>query len=201
MYQIFLNCMNKLKLIIKKLINIFVSLLYGHFGTGAKICRPVTLMTNRKHIFVGRNVFIRKFARIEPIVQWHDKKFNPKIEIEDNVHIEQNLHLICAEKIFIGNSTLISSFVFITDVNHVFDNISLSVIQQGLAVAPTIIEKNCFIGTGVKIMAGVHIGEHSVIGANAVVTHDIPPYSVVAGIPAKVIKKFNFETNQWEKTK
>jgi len=50
-------------------------------------------------------------------------------------------------------------------------------------------------------MAGVHIGEHSVIGANAVVTHDIPPYSVVAGIPAKVIKKFNFETNQWEKTK
>ena len=55
--------------------------------------------------------------------------------------------------------------------------------------------------TGVKIMAGVHIGEHSVIGANAVVTHDIPPYSVVVGVPAKVIKKFNFETNQWEKTK
>lgn len=186
---------------LKKIINFFLSKIYGSFGESSRIQRPITLITNKKHIFVGKNVFIRKFARIEPIIQWHDKKFNPKIEIEDNVHIEQNLHLICGEKVFIGSSTLISSFVFITDVNHVFDNISLSVIQQGLAVVPTIIEKNCFIGTGVKIMAGVHIGEHSVIGANAVVTHDIPPYSVVAGIPAKVIKKFNFETNQWEKTK
>ena len=177
-----------------------ISLFYGTFGY-SRICKPFCLVTHKKHIFIGNNVFIRSYARIEPIVKWHDKKFSPRIEIEDNVTIEQNLHLICAEKIFIGNSTLISSFVFITDVNHVFDDISLSVIQQGLAVAPTIIEKYCFIGTGVKIMAGVHIGEHSVIGANAVVTHDIPPYSVAAGIPAKVIKKFNFETNQWEKTK
>lgn len=189
------------KYIIKKIISIFLSKIYGSFGEGSRIYNPKTLISNRKRIFVGENVFIRKFARVEPIVQWHDKKFSPRIEIEDNVHIEQNLHLICAENVFIGNSTLISSFVFITDVNHVFDDVSLSVIQQGLAVAPTIIEKNSFIGTGVKIMAGVHIGEHSVIGANAVVTQDIPPYSVAAGIPAKVIKKFNFETNQWEKTK
>ena len=185
----------------KKIIRFFLSKIYGSFGEGSRIQTPVTLIANKKHIFIRKNVFIRKFARIEPVTKWHGQVFNPKIIIGDGVSFEQNLHLICAEKVFIGSSTLISSFVFITDVNHVFDDVSLSVMQQELAVIPTIIEKNCFIGTGVKIMAGVHIGEHSVIGANAVVTHDIPPYSVAAGIPAKVIKKFNFETNQWEKTK
>lgn len=188
-----------LKYSAKKLISIFFAPFYGDYGIGSKIQRPRIILVNKKHIFLGKNVCIRPYARIEPIINWHGQKFNPKIEIEDNVTIEQNIHLICAEKVFIGNSTLISSFVFITDLNHDFEDVSLSVMQQGLSVIPTIIDKNCFIGTGVKIMAGVHIGEHSVIGANAVVTHDIPPFSVAAGIPARVIKKFSFETNQWEK--
>lgn len=183
------------------MINMFAAIPYGHLGFGARICKPITLVNNRKHIFVGKNVFIRKFARIEPILQWHEQKFNPKIIIEDGVTIEQNLHLICAEKVRIGAFSSVSSFVFITDTDHDYTDILKPVMEQPLIVNPTDIGECCFIGTGVKIMAGVHIGEHSVIGANAVVTHDIPPYSVVAGIPAKVIKKFNFETNQWEKTK
>lgn len=189
------------KYFLKKIISFFLSKIYGSFGESSRIQRPITLIANKKHIFIGKNVFIRKFARIEPIVQWHNKKFSPRIEIEDNVTIEQNLHLTCAGKVKIGAFSSINSFVFITDIDHEYCNISKSVMQQGLLVSSTEIGKYCFIGTGVKIMAGVHIGEHSVIGANAVVTHDIPSYSVAAGIPAKVIKKFNFETNQWEKTK
>lgn len=190
-----------LKHFIKKILCIFYSKNHGSYGFGSKICKPFTLVNNKKHIFLGKNVFIRKFARIEPIVQWHGQTFNPKIIIEDNVVIEQNLHLACAEKIRIGSGSLISSYVFITDIDHEYQDVEKPIALQPLQVNPTVIGQRCFIGTGVKIMAGVHIGDHSIIGANAVVTHDIPPFCVVAGVPAKVIKKFNFESKQWETVK
>lgn len=190
-----------LKTCCKKIISSFISLFYGSFGVSSKICRPATTLVNKKNIFIGKNVFIRSYARIEPVRSWHEQKFNPKIIIEDGVTIEQNLHLTCAEEVRIGAFSSISSFVFITDIDHDYTDILKPVMEQPLIVNPTDIGECCFIGTGVKIMAGVHIGEHSVIGANAVVTHDIPPYSVAAGIPARVIKKYNFETKKWEKIK
>lgn len=190
-----------LKRLLKKIINALISAFYGSFGPSSKICRPTTTLVNKKNIFIGKNVFIRSYARIEPILQWHEQKFNPKIIIEDGVTIEQNLHLICAERVRIGAFSSVSSFVFITDTDHDYTDILKPMMEQPLLVNPTDIGECCFIGTGVKIMAGVHIGEHSVIGANAVVTHDIPPYSVAAGIPAKVIKQFNFKTKKWEKIK
>ncbi len=189
------------KRLVKKIISIFLSKDYGAFGENSKIYRPKTFIVNKKHIFIGKNVLVRKYARIEPIVQWHEQAFNPKIIIGDGVTFEQNLHLTCANRVEIGDFSSISSFVFITDIDHEYRDSSKPVMQQPLLASETVIGKCSFVGTGVKIMAGVHIGEHSVIGANSVVTHDIPPYSVAAGIPAKVIKKFNFETNQWEKTK
>lgn len=190
-----------LKHFIKKILCIFYSKNYGSYGLGSKICKPFTLINNKKHIFLGKNVFIRKFARIEPVVTWHGQTFNPKIIIEDNVIIEQNIHLACAEKIRIGSGSLISSYVFITDIDHEYQDVEKPIALQPLQVNPTVIGQRCFIGTGVKIMAGVHIGDHSIIGANAVVTHDIPPFCVAAGVPAKVIKKFNFESKQWETVK
>lgn len=183
---------------IKKILCIFYSRIYGSYGFGARICKPFTLVNNKKHIFLGKNVFIRKFARIEPVVTWYGQTFNPKIIIEDNVIIEQNIHLTCAEKVQIGSCSSISSYVFITDIDHEYQDVEKPIALQPLQVNPTVIGQKCFIGTGVKIMAGVHIGEHSIIGANAVVTHDIPPFCVAAGVPAKVIKRFNFELKQWE---
>lgn len=194
--------LKQLKHILKKILYFFLALPYGAFGENSKICRPITLISHRKHIFIGKNVFIRKYARIEPIVFWHEKKYSPEIIIGDRVSIEQNLHLTCAQKVEIENDTVISSYVCISDIDHEYEDITKSITQQGLLIKPTKIKKNCFIGTGVKITGGgITIGEHSVIGANAVVTHDIPPYCVAAGVPARVIKKYNFEKKQWEKIK
>lgn len=187
-----------LKRFIKKILCIFYSRIYGSYGFGARICKPFTLVNNKRHIFLGKNVYIRKFARIEPVVTWHGQIFDPQIIIEDNVSIEQGIHLACAEQIYIGSFSSISSYVFITDIDHEYQDVEKPIALQPLQVNPTVIGQKCFIGTGVKIMAGVHIGEHSIIGANAVVTHDIPPFCVAAGVPAKVIKRFNFELKQWE---
>lgn len=187
--------------VLKKAISSFYSLFYGSFGESSKVQYPRTLVSNKKHIFIGRNVSINKYARIEPVVNWHGKSFNPKIIIEDGVNIEQNVHLTCADKVVIGKNTSVICSVVITDIDHEYSDITKPVMKQEIVVNPTEIGECCFIGAGTKIMAGVHIGEHSVIGANAVVTHDIPPYSVAAGVPAKVIKKYNFERQKWEDIK
>lgn len=57
-----------------------------------------------------------------------------------------------------------------------------------------------WIGTNVVIAGNIHVGKHCVIGANSVVTKDIPDYSVAAGIPAKVIKRYDFDKGEWIKT-
>ena len=64
--------------------------------------------------------------------------------------------------------------------------------------SPVIIKKNVWLGEHVSVLMGVTIGEGSIIGANSVVSKDIPAYTIAVGVPAKVIKKFNFEIQKWE---
>jgi lipopolysaccharide O-acetyltransferase len=71
--------------------------------------------------------------------------------------------------------------------------------KRPLNSLPVIISKNVWIGESVSILPGVRIGKASIIGANSVVTKDIPDYSIAAGNPAKVIKKYNFATRCWER--
>ena len=87
--------------------------------------------------------------------------------------------------------------VFISDASHVFKNVSLPIFSQGMEmVNPVYIGDESWIGENVCII-GAKIGKHCVIGANSVVLHDIPDYSVAVGSPAKVIKKYDFETKEW----
>lgn len=92
-------------------------------------------------------------------------------------------------EIRIGNDVRIASHVMIVGANHRFDDVSRPIAKQGLARKSVVIEDDVWIGGRVNILAGVTIGRGSVVAAGAVVTHDVPPYSVVAGVPAKVIKK------------
>lgn len=74
-----------------------------------------------------------------------------------------------------------------------------NILEQTLRVGKTLIGDYTFIGAGVKIIKPVIIGEHVIIGANSVITQNIPAYSMVAGIPAKIIKTYNFKKQRWEK--
>lgn len=171
---------------------------YGHFGIGSFIRKPM-LIPNKKHIFIGKSVYIRDFARIEPIIQWNGNKLNPKIIIEDNVFIEQGLHLTCASKVHIHKGCLLAPYVYITDVMHDYQDIAQPVLLQDISIKETEIGENSFLGIGAKILEGVKIGKHCVVGANSVVVHDVPDFCVVTGNPAKVIKKYNAVTSVWEK--
>jgi acetyltransferase-like isoleucine patch superfamily enzyme len=89
----------------------------------------------------------------------------------------------------IGNGVRISAHVVIVPMNHIYKNPNLPISMQGETRRGIKIEDDVWIGAGAKVLDGVKIGEGSVIGAGAVVTKDIPPYSVAVGVPAQVIKK------------
>ena len=91
-------------------------------------------------------------------------------------------------EIRIGDHSLIGPFVLMRAADHVFDDIQTRINLQGHRAGSIVLEEDCWIGGHVTITRNVTIGKGSVIGANSVVTKDIPPYSVAVGNPARVIK-------------
>ena len=86
-------------------------------------------------------------------------------------------------------------------LNHNYEDITRPISEQGVVTAPIVIEDEVWIGANVFVAAGVTIGRHSIVGGGSVVTKDVPPYSIVAGNPAKLIKQYNPETRKWERVK
>ena len=89
--------------------------------------------------------------------------------------------------------------VFISDLNHEYKDITCSVMQQPLVIKDIEIGDGCFVGYGVCVLPGVHLGKHCCIGTNAVVTKNIPDYCVAVGNPAVVIKQYDFDKHEWKK--
>ncbi|MEA4967048.1 MAG: acyltransferase [Bacteroidaceae bacterium] len=97
----------------------------------------------------------------------------------------------------IGNKVVLGGFV--TGLSHNYESIELSIKDQGVSLNTTIIEDDVWIGGNTVIVPGIKIGTHSLIGAGSVVTKDVEPYTIVAGNPAKPIKKYDFDSKTWIK--
>ena len=124
---------------------------------------------------------------------------NTKIIIGDNCCFGSYNKIGGSGDIKIGNNALIASYVKILSANHNYTDVLKAVKFQGSSGKSIEIGDNGWIGDNVLIVAGVKIGKHCVIGGCSVVTKDIPDYSVAVGNPAKVIKRYNFEKQTWEK--
>ncbi len=162
------------------------------------IIKPLLLTSSC--ISLGEYTHVRNNARIEGIFHKNGIFYNPEIIIGKNVGIEQGLHLTCANKIIIGDYTSISANVTITDIIHPYTDINIPIDYQNLIVKDITIGESCKIYNNAVILPGVHIGKHVCIGANSVVNKDLPDFCVAVGAPAFIIKRYNFETQQWEKT-
>ncbi|HSI78259.1 MAG TPA: acyltransferase [Lunatimonas sp.] len=110
------------------------------------------------------------------------------LKIGNNSSIGPYSYIGCSGYIEIGNNVMISPRVSIYSENHVFDDPTSPIIEQGVNRSFVIIEDDCWIASHSVILAGVRIGRGSVIGAGSIVTKDVPPFSIVAGNPARVIK-------------
>lgn len=160
------------------------------------------VIRNPECIEFGENVYISKDALFLPLTSDFGKEYKPQIKIGNNVSIGIRNSFAAMNKIIIGDNVLFAGFVHITDHSHGYEDINLPILKQEcFSKGPVIIEDDCWLGFDCEILSGVHIGKHSIVAARAVVTKDIPPYSIVAGNPAKIIKQYNFETKKWEKYK
>lgn len=116
------------------------------------------------------------------------------------VYIGSHFKADCYDVISIEDNCLLADEIQIFTSNHGMNpELEGSYADQPLETGKVIIQKGCWIGSRVTILPGVTVGEKAIIGTNSVVTKDIPPYSIAVGIPARVVKKWNFETHSWER--
>lgn len=142
-----------------------------------------------KYIIIGSDCCLGSYSTI---TAWENDKFIPIIQIGNSCNFGDFLHLTCINKIIIGNDVLVGKFVTITDNSHGLLLNSTKNIppikRQLVSKGSIIIEDNVWIGDKVTVLPGVKIGRGAIIGANTVVSHDIPAYSIAVGSSARVIK-------------
>jgi putative colanic acid biosynthesis acetyltransferase WcaF len=130
---------------------------------------------------IGDGVLIRHRVRI----QW---PWN--LTVGDNSWVGSDVELYNLDHITIGNDVWTGHHVYITDQNHGYENVALPISQQSQPERAVVIGDETWLGYGSVVLPGVTIGKHVVIGANSVVTRDIPDYSVAVGSPARVVRKY-----------
>ena len=170
--------------------------------SNARLIRFPIRIRGKSLITVGNGFTTGFNCRIDAYTELNKKKV---INIGNNVQINDYVHIGAVESVEIGDNVLVASKVFITDHNH--GNYSgenqdspYSIPQKRpIYSKKVVIEKNVWLGEFVSVLPGVTIGEGSIIGTMSVVNKDIPPFSIAVGSPARVIKKYNFEQNQWIK--
>jgi acetyltransferase-like isoleucine patch superfamily enzyme len=136
---------------------------------------------------LGDRVSIGKYAIIRPS-NIYGGPIGEGLVMGNNSNIGPYNYIGCSGKITIGNNVMLAPRVSIYAENHVFDNPNITIKAQGVTKSAVVIEDDCWIAANVVILAGVTIGKGSVIAAGSVVNDDIPAFSVVAGVPARVIK-------------
>jgi len=149
-----------------------------HLDSGVRL----STMSNNSRIVLHQNVGLDRGVDIRSLE-------NGSVEIGKGTYIGPYVCMAGPGHIKIGKQCMIASHTGIYANNHNFDDLTCPIVLQGVTTEGIVIEDDCWLGTGVKVMDGVTIGRGSVIGAGAVVTKDIPPYSVAVGVPAKVISR------------
>ena len=168
---------------------------FKRFGKSSSIKFPLKIQ-NAKYIEIGNHVHIHHKAWLVALKR---DDIIPSFIIDDYTTIGHFATISCLRDIYIGQNVLIADRVFISDNNHGYEDITLPIKSQPIIFKSSVyIGNNTWIGQNVTII-GAKVGKQCVIGANSVVTKDIPDYCVAAGSPARVKKRYNFETNEWQR--
>jgi acetyltransferase-like isoleucine patch superfamily enzyme len=185
-------------ILIKKVKWIYYSSILGGFGEKSKITGKIWL-TNPANIFIGRSCQIGPYCRIEAFSNYGKVKTYPKIIIDDTCSIQHAVHIYCANSVILEKGCLIASGCMITDNNHGIDPEGDHYGSQPLKARTTILREYVWLGENVSVLSGSIIGKRSIIGSNSVVIGEIPEYSIASGNPARVIRRYDFETKNWKK--
>lgn len=153
-----------------------------------------------KYLSMGDHCRIGNDCRLSFYDEFAGEKYQPGLIIHDNAYLGDHLTVLCADKVIIEKNVLMASYITIATENHGIDpENGFSYGKQPLVTAPVSIGEGVWIGEKAIILPGVSIGKKAVVAAGAVVTRDVPAYCIVAGNPARVIKKYHFQSHTWER--
>ncbi len=161
------------------------------------VVQKLLRIEGKKNISLHENVMIQKMTWLAAVPLTGAKICH--LEIGKGSIIGNFNHIYATGEIIIGENVLTADKVFISDNSHNFEDPQKPIMHQGIKQFNKVsIGDGTWLGENVAVL-GVSVGKNCVIGANSVVTTAIPDYSVAVGAPARVIKKFNFDSNKWEK--
>lgn len=154
--------------------------LYQHRGRHSVIHHSARMDTPPYRMFsIGDHSVVESFACINNAVG----------DVIIGHHTRIGLHNTIIGPVTIGDHVNLAQGITVTALNHNFSDTERRIDEQGVSTSSVSIGNDIWIGANAVILPGVSIGDHSVVAAGAVVTKDVPPHSLVAGVPAKVIKK------------
>jgi acetyltransferase-like isoleucine patch superfamily enzyme len=165
---------------------------FGSFGDGSVICFPNDGLVNVESIHLGANTLISSHVVLS--AGWgpgHVGLPDRVVSIGDRCLIGRGSSVIGHRLIKIGDDVWTGQHVHLTDMNHGYERLDIPISQQNQPENPIRIGQGSWLGHHVVVLPGVTIGEHVVVGAGSVVNRDLPSFSVCAGSPAKVIRKYD----------
>lgn len=168
---------------------------FKRFGKKSRIDKPLRI-EGKQYMEIEDHVYVQPYTWLacQPLTGCK----NPILKIGKGSTIGNFNHIYSTQSIVIEDYVLTADKVYISDNLHDYENPNSPIIQQSIKqIKPVRIGEGSWLGENVCVI-GASIGKHCTIGANSVVTHNIPDYSVAVGVPARVIKQYNFETQQWE---
>ncbi len=173
---------------------VFTKKKFGSCGEDLRISGS-PFLTHPKYISIGKSFHAGNALKLETWPSYNNKGTGkmPEMVIGDNVSFMDNCQISCLDSVKIGDNVLFGDNVFVTDNLHggtTKHELIIPPVERDLfSKGAVLIGNNVWIGRNACIMPGVTVGDGAVIGANSVVTHDVLAYTIVGGVPAKVIKK------------
>ncbi len=168
----------------------FVTPIIHHFGKKSTVRWSTRLDIFPFHKFyLGAHSTIEDFATVN----------NGVGDVSIGNHCRIGLGSVIIGPVNIGNQVILAQNIVASGLNHTYTNIDIPIRLQKVTTSVITIEDEVWIGANAVLTAGITIGKHSVIAGGAVVTKNVPPYSIAVGNPAKIVKQYNFETKEWQK--
>jgi len=168
---------------------------FGSFGEGSIILFPTTTIFNENYIHIGVNTMIGEHVALSAGMMPGQKCMtNPVVKIGDRCLIGRGSGIVGHLSIVIGDDVWTGHHVYITDQSHGYEDVSRPISGQSQPERAVSIGDGSWLGHGVVVLPGAKIGKHVAVGANSVVTGELPDFCVAVGSPARVIKQYTNES-------
>lgn len=185
--RIFLFCYRACGRLSGKCFSLLLSGAFATFGKKTVLMYPVRVVGERR-IAIGDRVFIGPGSWLQTLPDGNNQ--SEAISIGSGTSIAGACVISAVRRVVLEEDVLLARNVYISDHIHRYTQVKTPIMMQGLdKIAPVVIKQGAWLGQNVVVCPGVTIGRGTVIGANSVVTHDIPDFSIAVGAPARIVKE------------